>query len=58
MTVQAEILALLRRIRDRTGTSILIITHNMGVVAHLADRVVVLRQGEVVEEASTRDAVR
>lgn len=55
VTVQAEILALLRRIRDRTGTSILIITHNMGVVAHLADRVVVLRQGEVVEEAATRD---
>ncbi len=55
VTVQAEILALLRRIRDRTGTSIVIITHNMGVVAHLADRVVVLRQGEVVEEATTRD---
>ncbi|GAA4746441.1 ABC transporter ATP-binding protein [Nocardioides endophyticus] len=55
VTVQAEILALLRRIRDRTGTSILIITHNMGVVAHLADRVVVLRQGEVVEEAGTRE---
>ncbi|WP_252275004.1 ABC transporter ATP-binding protein [Nocardioides sp. LMS-CY] len=54
VTVQAEILALLRRIRDRTGTSIVIITHNMGVVAHLADRVVVLRQGEVVEEADTR----
>jgi peptide/nickel transport system ATP-binding protein len=55
VTVQAEILALLSRIRDRTGTSILIITHNMGVVAHLADRVVVLRQGEVVEEAATRE---
>jgi peptide/nickel transport system ATP-binding protein len=55
VTVQAEILALLRRIRDRTGTSILIITHNMGVVAHLADRVVVLRQGEVVEGAGTRE---
>jgi peptide/nickel transport system ATP-binding protein len=55
VTVQAEILALLRRIRDRTGTSIVIITHNMGVVAHLADRVVVLRQGEVVEEAATRE---
>lgn len=54
VTVQAEVLALLRRIRDRTGTSILIITHNMGVVAHLADRVVVLRQGEVVESADTR----
>lgn len=55
VTVQAEILALLRRIRDRTGTSIVIITHNMGVVAHIADRVVVLRQGEVVEEAETHE---
>ncbi|WP_239456314.1 dipeptide ABC transporter ATP-binding protein [Nocardioides solisilvae] len=54
VTVQAEILALLRRIRDRTGTSILLITHNMGVVAEIADRVVVLQQGDVVEEGDTR----
>ncbi|KRF12359.1 glutathione ABC transporter ATP-binding protein [Nocardioides sp. Soil797] len=55
VTVQAEILALLRRIRDRTGTSILLITHNMGVVAEIADRVVVLRQGDVVETGTTRE---
>ncbi|PUA80663.1 dipeptide ABC transporter ATP-binding protein [Nocardioides currus] len=54
VTVQAEILALLSRIRERTGTSILLITHNMGVVAQVADRVVVLQQGDVVEEADTR----
>jgi peptide/nickel transport system ATP-binding protein len=53
VTVQAEILALLRRLRDRTGASILLITHNMGVVAEMADRVVVLRTGDVVEEADT-----
>jgi peptide/nickel transport system ATP-binding protein len=53
VTVQAEILDLLRRVRDRLGTSILLITHNMGVVAGMADRVVVLRHGDVVEEAST-----
>jgi peptide/nickel transport system ATP-binding protein len=53
VTVQAEILDLLRRVRDRLGTSILLITHNMGVVAGMADRVLVLRHGRVVEEAST-----
>lgn len=52
VTVQAEILELLRELRDRYGTSIVLITHNMGVVADLADRVVVMFQGEVVEQAS------
>lgn len=51
VTVQAEILELLRDLRDRYGTSIVLITHNMGVVADLADRVVVMYQGDVVEEA-------
>ena len=50
VTVQAEILDLLRRCRDEFGASILLITHNLGVVADLADRVVVMYQGKVVEE--------
>ncbi|GAA2198177.1 ABC transporter ATP-binding protein [Sinomonas flava] len=54
VTVQAEILELLRDLRDLYGTSIVLITHNMGVVADLADRVVVMNQGEVVEEAAAR----
>ena len=54
VTVQAEILELLRDLRDKYGTSIVLITHNMGVVADLADRVVVMYQGDVVEEASAR----
>ncbi|WP_413248126.1 dipeptide ABC transporter ATP-binding protein [Sinomonas flava] len=54
VTVQAEILELLRDLRDLYGTSIVLITHNMGVVADLADRVVVMNQGEVVEEAAVR----
>ncbi|HEY5820849.1 MAG TPA: ABC transporter ATP-binding protein [Propionibacteriaceae bacterium] len=49
VTVQAEILTLLRDLRDRLGTAILLITHNMGVVADLADRVLVMRGGRMVE---------
>ncbi|WP_402469842.1 ABC transporter ATP-binding protein [Isoptericola aurantiacus] len=55
VTVQAEILELLRRLRDDTGTAIVLITHNMGVVADLADRVAVMYQGKVVEEAPVAD---
>ncbi|KGJ82793.1 peptide ABC transporter ATPase [Cryobacterium roopkundense] len=55
VTVQAEILDLLRRCRDEFGTAIVLITHNMGVVADLADRVVVMFEGKVVEEAGARE---
>lgn len=55
VTVQAEILDLLRRCRDEFGAAIVLITHNMGVVADLADRVAVMYRGEVVEEASVHD---
>ncbi len=51
VTVQAEILDLLRRCRDEFGAAIVLITHNMGVVADLADRVAVMFNGKVVEEA-------
>lgn len=51
VTVQAEILQLLRDSRDKLDASILLITHNMGVVADLADRVVVMRGGELIEES-------
>ncbi|MFF1881064.1 ABC transporter ATP-binding protein [Pseudarthrobacter sp. NPDC058196] len=54
VTVQAEILALLRDLRDKYGTSIVLITHNMGVVADLADRVVVMYRGDIVEEAPSK----
>lgn len=50
VTVQAEILDLLRLARDEFGISVLIITHNMGVVADLADEVVVMYRGKVVEQ--------
>ncbi|MCU1641534.1 MAG: peptide transporter ATPase [Nocardia sp.] len=55
VTVQAEILDLLRDLQRRTGTAILFITHNLGVVAAIADRVVVLRAGEIVETRPVRE---
>ena len=55
VTVQAEILELLRACRDEFGATIVLITHNMGVVADLADRVVVMLRGDIVEQAPVRD---
>ncbi|MFJ6001713.1 dipeptide ABC transporter ATP-binding protein [Arthrobacter sp. NPDC092385] len=51
VTVQREILDVLRRLQQRTAAAILLITHDMGVVADLADRVVVMRRGRVEETA-------
>lgn len=55
VTVQAEILDLLRRLRDEDGTAIVLITHNMGVVADLADRVAVMFNGDIVETATATE---
>jgi len=55
VTVQQEVLEVLRRLRARTGAAVVLITHDMGVVADLADRVVVMRDGEVVETAAVAD---
>ncbi|NKY06781.1 ABC transporter ATP-binding protein, partial [Cellulomonas hominis] len=54
VTVQAEILDLIRRCRDEFGAAVVLITHNMGVVADLADTVAVMYQGEIVEQAPVR----
>lgn len=51
VTIQAQILELLREMRDRTGLALLLITHDLGVVAEMASRVIVMYAGEIVEEA-------
>jgi peptide/nickel transport system ATP-binding protein len=55
VTTQAAVLDLMRDIRERLGTAIVLITHNLGVVADIADRVVVMYAGQKVEEASVED---
>jgi oligopeptide/dipeptide ABC transporter ATP-binding protein len=51
VTVQAQILALLRALSERTGTAVVLVTHDLGVVAELADRIAVMYAGRFVEEA-------
>jgi peptide/nickel transport system permease protein len=55
VTVQAEILALLQRLRDERGLAVLLVTHDWGVIADICDRAVVLYAGQVVERASTEN---
>jgi oligopeptide/dipeptide ABC transporter ATP-binding protein len=55
VTIQAQILDLMRELRDTLGTAIILITHDMGVVAENADRVVVMYAGRKVEEANVDD---
>jgi len=52
VTIQAQILELMKRLRRETGTALLLITHDMGVVADMADRVAVMYAGRIVEEAA------
>jgi peptide/nickel transport system ATP-binding protein len=55
VTIQAGILDLMRDLRERLGTAIILITHNLGVVADIADRVVVMYAGRKAEEAPVRE---
>jgi peptide/nickel transport system ATP-binding protein len=58
VTVQAQILALLEELQQETGMGLLLITHDLGVVAEVADRVVVMNSGEIVETGSAADVYR
>lgn len=55
VTIQAEILALMNRLKRDTGTAVMFITHDMAVVAQMADRVVVMFRGKKVEEGSVKE---
>lgn len=55
VTIQAQILDLMRDLRDKLNVAIILITHDMGVVAEMADRVAVMYAGVVVEEAGTEE---
>jgi peptide/nickel transport system ATP-binding protein len=57
VTTQAQILELIRDLQRRTGTAVLFITHDFGVVADIADRVAVMRHGEVVEQGSATEVL-
>ena len=55
VTVQAQVLSLLREIREQFGTAIILVTHDLGVIAELADRVNVMYAGRIVETGSVDD---
>jgi oligopeptide/dipeptide ABC transporter ATP-binding protein len=58
VTIQAQILDLMRNLREQTGTAIILITHDLGVVAEMADRVAVMYAGEIVEQADVTTLFR
>ena len=58
VTVQAQILALLKDLQERLGMAMLLITHDLGIVANMADEVVVIYHGEVMESGTVSDVLR
>src|SRR4030081_127483 len=58
VTIQAQILSLMRDLKARTGAAILLITHDLGVVAEMCDEVAVMYGGRIVEQAKTADLYR
>ncbi len=58
VTVQAQIFDLISELRERTGTAVLLITHDMGAIAEMADRVAVMYAGRIVEEGSAKQVLQ
>ena len=58
VTVQAQILALLRKLREQQGLAMLFISHDLAVVGQVADRIAVMQRGEIVEMGAARDVLR
>ncbi|MDQ3938570.1 MAG: ABC transporter ATP-binding protein [Chloroflexota bacterium] len=58
VTIQAQILDLMRRLQQETGTAIILITHDLGIVAEMCDRVAVMYAGEIIERTDTRTLFR
>jgi len=58
VTIQAQILDLLRELRQKLGMSVLLITHNFGIVANFADRVLVMLDGKLVEQGPVKEILR
>jgi peptide/nickel transport system ATP-binding protein len=55
VTIQAQILSLIRKLKDDFGTAVVLITHDMGVVADMADRIAVMYAGRIIEQGTQRD---
>ncbi|MDQ4121975.1 MAG: ABC transporter ATP-binding protein [Acidobacteriota bacterium] len=55
VTIQAQILELIKKLREETGTSVILITHDLGVVAGMTDKIIVMYAGKVFEQAPTRE---
>ncbi len=55
VTIQAQILDLMREMRERLGTAVILITHDLGIIAEMADRVAVMYAGRIVEQADVND---
>lgn len=55
VTIQAQILKLMRDMQKKMGTSIILITHDLGVVAGMCDRLIVMKEGEIVEQGTTEE---
>lgn len=55
VTIQAQILNLMKQMQEQFGTAIILITHDLGVVAGMCDRIVVMKEGEIVEEGTTEE---